>query len=66
MVFRNLMSGNLISVVNKDALGLVSSSPFYERVQMPQETACTPPKAQTEESVKPSGKRPRRPAKGAK
>lgn len=66
MLFRNLTSGNLIEVNSKDALELISSSPYYERVHRAPEKPPTPVAPEGGETVKPAQKRAGRPAKAAK
>lgn len=39
MIFKNLKTGNLLTVENKDAVAIMASSPNYEKVE---ETVATP------------------------
>jgi len=67
MLFRNLTSGNVIEVKSREALELVSSSPYYVRVhRAPEKAPASPqpaPTAKVEETVAPAPRRAKRAAK---
>lgn len=41
MTFRNLKTGNILTVVNKDVIDMMTSSPNYEKIT--KRVATTPP-----------------------